>query len=476
MLNVLATLLFAASAAVPYTRETKCENPDSDRRCTLPCSCLAPVDELSPAEVRDGWKRFNPNRIYADFAFKFDFRIASTNGDYGVTYRSAGGNAPEYQIIDLSHPNATAGRDYSRCVAALYDDVPAHAHARLYRKGDWNTGLIVCRGKTAEHWINGVRCLTATRDRFADRGRIAVDGGENGGCAFRNLKVKEFRPPAISYDDALRDHCWMWGHDSGVYDGVDNIYGIPLSEPISMADACRYMGIPNVCVIRWQLPEGAYMEQFRRMKRFSWVLTGEPGAYELFRDFAFKVADGYPNFVGFDLDDFFLRNYSTLEGDGETCKLGHLSLRQLDGLRRRIGAYARALDVKMVTYERDFAASAEVSPGVSGCAPALRRADTAMYWTWNGSELDNLRENFARYRRDAPGKPTLLGIYMWDFGGKRPIPLDLMKKQLDVALDLYGRREIDGFVFHCTPLVNKNLEAVEYARRWIAEHADYRRE
>ncbi|MDD4018478.1 MAG: DUF1080 domain-containing protein [Kiritimatiellae bacterium] len=417
---------------------------------------------------------FDAGREYGDFELRFDFKLVSTKADAGVVYRSAGARAPEYQIIDFSHPNATAGRDYSRCVAALYDDVPAHAHARLYRRGEWNTGKIVCRGKTLEHWINGARCVKVERDWLADRGRIMLED-EKGGCLFRNLKIREIRPPAVVYEDTLRDHCWMWGHDTGVYDGTNNLYKIPVSAPISMADACHYMGIPNVCVIRWQLPEPGYMEQFKTMKRFTWVLTGERGAFDRFRDFVFKTADEYPNFVGMELDDFFLRRYATVEGDGELCKLGQLPLRRIDELRHRMADYRRPLDLRMVTYERDFDPATEVSKGNSGCAPALRRVDTAMYWTWNGEALLNLEENFARYRKDAPEKPTLLGIYMWNFGGRRPIPLSLMRKQLDVAFDFYRRGAIDGFVFHCTPLVNKNLEAVEYARKWIAEHGDYRR-
>jgi hypothetical protein len=30
-------------------------------------------------------------------------------------------------------------------------------------------------------------------------------------------------------------------------------------------------------------------------------------------------------------------------------------------------------------------------------------------------------------------------------------------------------------IFHCTPLCNKNLAAVEYAKTWIAEHGGDKR-
>ena len=83
-----------------------------------------------------------------------------------------------------------------------------------------------------------------------------------------------------------------------------------------------------------------------------------------------------------------------------------------------------------------------------------------------------LFKNFAAYRAIAPDKRTLLGIYMWDFGAHAPIDMHHMRNQLDVALEFYNAHEIDGLVFHCTPLVNKGLEAVDYARRWLDRHGE----
>jgi hypothetical protein len=108
-------------------------------------------------------------------------------------------------------------------------------------------------------------------------------------------------------------------------------------------------------------------------------------------------------------------------------------------------------------------------------APGIALADTVLYWTWQGRNLAELRKRFAEYREIAPKKRTLLGIYMWDFGAHAPIDMGFMRNQLDIALEFYRSHEIDGFMFHCTPLVNKNLEAVEYARKWIDKYADLRR-
>jgi len=64
---------------------------------------------------------------------------------------------------------------------------------------------------------------------------------------------------------------------------------------------------------------------------------------------------------------------------------------------------------------------------------------------------------------------------MWDYGNRRRLELDFMKHQLKVGFDLWQRGEVEGFVFHCSNLLNKGLPPVEYARAWFAEHADAER-
>jgi hypothetical protein len=86
--------------------------------------------------------------------------------------------------------------------------------------------------------------------------------------------------------------------------------------------------------------------------------------------------------------------------------------------------------------------------------------------------IKSIDANFRKYRSLVPEKPTLLGIYMWDFGGKKELSKELMAQQLDYAYRLYKEGQIEGLIFHCTPLCNKGLAAVDYARQWIAKHGE----
>ena len=281
------------------------------------------------------------------------------------------------------------------------------------------------------------------------------------------------------YEPNLQDRCWMWGHDSGMYDKPGDPFNIPPSEKISMADACAYMGVSNVSVVIWYLPDEEYCAQFRNLKRVSWVVDN--GDLKQYRgkdilakhlEFAFRKFETMPNLMGVEFDDYFFQPQpppvrEMLEDGSEVEVIpGPRTLKEIRRTVKRLHAYRRPIDMRIVVYERDL--------GSEAIRPVVNEFDTVMFWTWTGANVAQLRENFARYRWLVPKKRTLLGIYMWDFGGKKPIGVKTMKIQLDFALEKFRCGEIDGVIFHCTPLVNKNLPEVEMCRRWIAEHGQER--
>jgi hypothetical protein len=61
---------------------------------------------------------------------------------------------------------------------------------------------------------------------------------------------------------------------------------------------------------------------------------------------------------------------------------------------------------------------------------------------------------------------------MWDFGEGKPISSKLMEHQCRLGLQWLDKGEIEGMIFHCTPLCDMNLEAVEWSKKWIARHGD----
>ncbi len=272
----------------------------------------------------------------------------------------------------------------------------------------------------------------------------------------------EVKYPA--YENSLQDHLWMWGHDSGVYDGPKGVYNIPLSAPMSMADGIKSMGIPNVCVIRGGTPNEEYRQQFKDVKRIAWNLSGGSNeSYRALKDYVFGLRGTTPNLTGYYLDDFFrFGDKPGFDKNSETEPApAALSVDELKQLHEETIAYKRRLDLAIVLYTH------LLCPAIK---PYMKHVDIVSLWIWTGSDIQKIEENFKKYRSLVPDKPTLLGIYMWDFGGRKDLSKDFMVKQLDYAHRLYKERQIEGMIFHCTPLCNKGLAAVDYAREWIAKY------
>jgi hypothetical protein len=169
--------------------------------------------------------------------------------------------------------------------------------------------------------------------------------------------------------------------------------------------------------------------------------------------------------TGFYLDDFFRFDDKTeFDRCSETVPApASLSVDEIKELHEEMIADPKRLSLSIVLYTN------LLFPAIK---PYMRFVDQVSLWIWDGCDINQIEENFLKYRELVPDKPTLLGIYMWDFGGKQELSVELMKKQLDFAYELFMANQIDGLIFHCTPLCNKNLAAVNYARDWIQKNGD----
>ena len=265
----------------------------------------------------------------------------------------------------------------------------------------------------------------------------------------------------LPYDSTLRDRLWMWGHDAGSTNGL---YNIPSGGKILPARAIDYMGIPNVCMIRWRsMPEppfDEYVKQFAKTKRLAWsIIDGARESYQEKKRMAFELADKLPNIVSVYLDDFFIGDAVPKKEEAPA----NLTVADVRILKEELDARKRRLDLSLVLY------SNQLHPSIAG---HIQYVDVVSFWTWKAADLLNLERNFETYRKIIPEKRTLLGIYMWDFGDSKPISMDMMKRQCRLALQWFEEGKIEGMIFHCTPLCDMKLEAVEWAKIWIAEHKD----
>ena len=68
-----------------------------------------------------------------------------------------------------------------------------------------------------------------------------------------------------------------------------------------------------------------------------------------------------------------------------------------------------------------------------------------------------------------PGARLVLGCYLWDYGDKRPLPVESMERQCRAGLRWLQEGRIEGMIFLASCICDLGLESVEWTRRWIAE-------
>lgn len=147
---------------------------------------------------------------FTNFILKADFMLTPA-ANSGIKYffdpKVNGGTTLEYQVLDAAHPDAAKGRDGNRKIGSFYDVMPAvNAHPKPL--GEWNTAMIVSKGKHVEHWLNGEKVVEFERGSEAFRAAVALSkfsknpnwGEQTSGSillqdhtdkvSYRNLKIK----------------------------------------------------------------------------------------------------------------------------------------------------------------------------------------------------------------------------------------------------------------------------------------------
>ena len=264
----------------------------------------------------------------------------------------------------------------------------------------------------------------------------------------------------------VRDKLWLWGHESGSHDDGANIPG---SSRIPPAEAAYYLNIPNLIMVRYrdydapgivllpQPPYDQYALALSPLKQLVWSFVNEAGVTDDQEvDRVIDLAGKFPNITGAMMDDFFLENPT----DGN---IGVHTLDQLSAIKQRLTLPDRRLDLWVVVYAHNF--DMPVADHLAAC-------DVVSFWTWKAKHLADLEANFARAEQITPNNRKVLGCYLWDYGDKKPMPLDLMQAQCRIGLDWLKQGRIDGMIFLASCICDHRLDTVEWTKQWIADVGD----
>ena len=254
--------------------------------------------------------------------------------------------------------------------------------------------------------------------------------------------------------ETVRDRLWLWGHQAGSHNSG---WGLPAHSRMTPAEAAFYLGVPNLVMVRYEdqptPPFDQHAIPFRPLDKVVWSTVGSSGTtHDEERAHVYELAARFPNISGVIMDDFF-RTFP----DGDD--VGVLSVDELRRERGRLTVSGRRLSLWVVLYAHQLGLPVERH---------LELCDTLTFWTWKASDLTNLEHNFEAVERMAPAQGKILGCYMWYYGRKRPMPVDLMEMQCETGLEWLRQGRIEGMIFLASCVCDLELEAVEWTRSWIA--------
>jgi hypothetical protein len=261
-------------------------------------------------------------------------------------------------------------------------------------------------------------------------------------------------PRTVAPPNTVRDRLWLWSHVAGSYNGMFNLPGNSRMTP---AEAAFYMSIPNIFMLHRngtpEPPLEQYAWAFEPLREVVWGIVGEAGTTQSTeREMVLKLALHNPKITGVVMDDFFM--------GGKDGKVSALTLEQVRELKDRLKSSGKSLDLWVVLYEHQLD---------DRVVDYLKLCDVVQLWTWYGQNLKQLRSNFEKAKKLAGSTRMALGLYWWDFGNKRSLPISLMRSQCETGLELLHEGSIEAMIFCGSWLCDRGLETVSWTREWIQE-------
>ena len=265
----------------------------------------------------------------------------------------------------------------------------------------------------------------------------------------------------MSDTQTLRERLWLWGHEAGSHTtaAAKPLWHIPGRSRITPAEAATYMGIPNcIMVVYADRPAPPFTPAARPLaplREVVWSIVGDAGSTRNDRqtdlEAVLQLSEQLPNVTGAIMDDFFYRGQAR-------CTPAAVA-----DVRRDLRLAARPLDLWVVLYSDQL----DLPVGAY-----LELCDVVTFWTMRARELDDLERRFEQFTELAPGRRRVLGLYMWDYGGQRAMPIARMRRQCELGLQWLRAGRIDGMIFLASCICDLHLPAVEWTRSWIAEVGD----
>jgi len=257
----------------------------------------------------------------------------------------------------------------------------------------------------------------------------------------------------------VRDILWVWGMPKPDMPGEPTLADFLTASP---AQKAALLGVSNIVMAGSGLPDDEELGQQQTkdvsgLGRLVWETRpdgkgiGPPFVYSERLAQVRKLAAKYPQIQGVLLDDM------------STGKIARgFKAEHIRHMRKLLAGSKPAMKVWGVVYSMSF--------GREGLTQCIQELDVINLWVWHAKDLTKLEEYIDILETKFPGKPIVLGLYLYDYGNGRRIPQDLLELQFNTALKLARAGRIQGIVVLLT--LHNDTEATTWTADWIKRVGD----
>lgn len=253
----------------------------------------------------------------------------------------------------------------------------------------------------------------------------------------------------------LIDKLWNWGHLECSHNKCTG-----LSCNMTPEQFAEEYGIKKAFIVSYggniQPPFDNFAKRFAVLDEVKWSVLGDsstplPDAELGNTDDIIDVLDVAKNITGGIVDDFFSPE-----------RLKRFTPEVLMKIKNTLNA--NGLDFWCVLYDMQLDMELE---------KYLDCFDGITFWIWKSTELPNTEKHLEKFFALAKNKPTMLGIYLFDYGtGAVPMDPELFEAQISLYFDLLKKKKTDGIVFCSSTVGDADLEANKILKRYLALNRD----
>jgi len=248
----------------------------------------------------------------------------------------------------------------------------------------------------------------------------------------------------------LREKIWLWGQKPGAHH-FD--YGLPGENKMNPLEGLSFFGIENLCRVKMgrEAKDSFYEDPYlgEPAKKLCLSLIGSGGEVpEPDMEPILTLAKNDPRIVSAVMDDFVSK-----------ARMEAFTPEILEGFKAKLhNTLDRPLELWSVIYEVDVE------------KPIVERArvfDVTTFWIWMGENLAKQEEYIKKIQEIIDGRRLMLGIYMYDYGNKRQLTDDQMRRQLDVVGNKLATGEAEGAILCSNCIADIGLPTVDITLDWL---------